>query len=209
MRSARRLLGSSSHRAACSRPATRPARARRSGSVSVGPVVWPDGRPNSTAPESRRDSRATHRRAVGVPPGSSHPRNSPNTRADGAREDAGQPQLRQHAIDAVRPLPDVLEEQHAARRRIERVRRAERRGQLRERAADEHAGCASPVANRLERRRARSRRAASVAARDTARTCRGRSRPRRAPAAARSSGRGTTTIPRCSVSHESSDVLSL
>src|SRR5688572_4490032 len=53
----------------------------------------------------------------------------------GARQDAAEHQLRQHPIEPVRAFVDVLEKQDAARRRIECVRRAERRYELRERPA--------------------------------------------------------------------------
>ena len=49
-------------------------------------------------------------------------------------------QLRDHAIEPVRTLADFVDEQHVAGRRVERVRRAERRQELRQRAAEQDAG---------------------------------------------------------------------
>ena len=59
---------------------------------------------------------------------------------DGAGKDARQPQLREQPIETVRPLGHVFEKQHAARRRVERVRRAERGRNLGQRAAEDRAG---------------------------------------------------------------------
>ena len=76
-----------------------------------------------------------------APPGSSQPRHLAED--DGRRASPStpaQPQLRQHAVEPVRPLADLVEKQHVAGRRRERVRRAERRQQLRERAADQRPG---------------------------------------------------------------------
>ena len=56
-----------------------------------------------------------------------------------------QSQLREHPIQPIRPLRHVVEEQDRAGRGIERVRRAERRDQLRQRPANQHAaGLARP-----------------------------------------------------------------
>ena len=122
--------------------------ARRAAAVSAAPGVWPDGKPNSTGPGKPRDELGERRPAPApAPPGSSHPGKSPNTMRRGACEHAGQPQLRPQPVEPVRPLVHVLEEQHAALGRIERERRAQRRGQLREVAAEERPA-------RLARRRA-------------------------------------------------------
>ena len=105
--------------------------------------------------KSRRQRARSTSRAVSAPPGSSQPRISPKTSAARARQHAAQPQLRQHAIDPVRPLVDVLEEQDAAVRRVERERRPERRDQLRHRAAEQRP-CRLAGPQRLAGRRARS-----------------------------------------------------
>ena len=53
----------------------------------------------------------------------------------GAIHPAAQPQLHEHAMNSVRALADLVEEQHVAVRRLEGVGRLERAQQLRERAA--------------------------------------------------------------------------
>ena len=53
-----------------------------SGSVSVAPLVCPDGRPNSTGPGKSFISGRTVALAAGEPPGSSQPGSSPKTTAD-------------------------------------------------------------------------------------------------------------------------------
>src|SRR5687767_7711637 len=55
----------------------------------------------------------------------------------GTAQHAAEPKLRQHAVDAVRPLVDVLEKQDTALRRVERERRAERGNQLSDSPAKE------------------------------------------------------------------------
>ncbi len=86
------------------------------GSVHVGPVVWPDGKPEQTTGprKSRRelaqhvangDARRPARRSDG---------NSPKTSAGGARQHARLRQLRQHPVNAIGPFADVLDEQDAA-----------------------------------------------------------------------------------------------
>ena len=95
------------------------------GSVQHGPLVWPDGNPNSTGPGKSAVRRAMTSRAVTAPPGSSQPRISPNTSARARPSTPLSRKLRQHAVDAVRPLVDVLEKQHAAVRR-RRTRTASR-----------------------------------------------------------------------------------
>ena len=64
-------------------------------------------------------------------------------------EQAGLRRLGQHAVDAIRTLADVFEEQHRPVRRIELPGRAHRRHQLRERAANQRPPDRSPV-KRLE-----------------------------------------------------------
>ena len=98
----------------------------------------PRGKPDQHGPGKSAVASAMTSRA-GSPSGSSHPRISPNTSASRPRQDAAQPQLRQHAIDAVRTLVHVLDEEHAAIRRIEGVRRPERRDELRQRSAEQRA----------------------------------------------------------------------
>ena len=86
--------------------------------------------------QQRRDDLASRRRSAGFVAArhlAEHERRRP-------RQQAAQTQLRQHAIEPVRPLADFFEEQDAAVGRIERVRRAERREQLRQRAAEQQAG---------------------------------------------------------------------
>ena len=78
------------------------------------------------------------RAPVGSPPGSSH-RAARRSRPPLPREQPGLPQLRDHPIETIRPLADLVEKQHAARRRIECKRRAHRGEQLRQRAAEQHA----------------------------------------------------------------------
>src|SRR5262249_17270835 len=56
-----------------------------------------------------------------------------------AAENASESKLRQHAIESIWPLIDIFEEQHASRRRIECVRCAERRRQLRNGASKQRA----------------------------------------------------------------------
>ena len=53
----------------------------------------------------------------------------------GLREQPALPQLRDHAIEAIGPLADLVEEQHVSGRRVEGVGCAERREQLRDRPA--------------------------------------------------------------------------
>ena len=68
------------------------------------------------------------------------------------RERAAEPELRQHAIDAIGGLADVLEHEHRAAI-VGRVRRAGERGEEREVAADEPAA-RTAAAHRARRRRA-------------------------------------------------------
>ena len=159
-----------------------------SGSVQHGPVVWPDGNPKSTGPgKSARQPRDRRRARSTSPPGSSQPRISPNTSARARASTPLEPQLRQHAVDPVRPLVDVLEEQHAAVRRIERVRRPERRGQLRHRAAEQRTLPPRPARSTASPSGASSRPAPSLRQRQERALV--VARRRRAPAAARASGR--------------------
>ena len=95
--------------------------------------------PYSIGPGNPPSTRRTVSRAVGLPPGSSHRGSALKTMAEARASSAAQPQLREHPIEPVRPLRDVVEEQHAAGWRVERERRAERRDQLRQRAAHQHA----------------------------------------------------------------------
>ena len=83
------------------------------GSVSVAPVVCPDGRPNSTGPGKSRMQLATTSRAAACRPARRSSGSSPNTTRRRAREEPAQPQLREHPIEPVRPLADFVEEQHA------------------------------------------------------------------------------------------------
>ena len=86
------------------------------GSVIAGPVVWPDGNPNSTGP-GKSANRSRHHRARG----------RLARRLVAARQladDDAPPRARadplwrscvHHAIEPVRPLADFVEEQHVAR----------------------------------------------------------------------------------------------
>ncbi len=84
-------------------------------------------------------------RAVGSPDGSSQPGSSPMTTAEARASRPAWPQLRDHAIQPIRPLADLLEEQHVSGRRREGERRPERRQQLRQRAAQQRAGALRPA----------------------------------------------------------------
>src|SRR5438128_299551 len=70
----------------------------------------------------------------------------------GATKDAGLPQLRHHPIEAIGPLPDVLDEEHITAWRIERVWRSERREKLRQVSTEQSPARLSFV-NRFEPRR--------------------------------------------------------
>ena len=75
-----------------------------------GVVVWPDGNPNSTGPGNPAATSSMTSRAVTAPPGSSQRGNWPKTIADARREPAAQAQLRQHAVQPVRPLAHFVDE---------------------------------------------------------------------------------------------------
>ena len=109
------------------------------GSVSVGRAPCPDGKPKTTGPGKWASRSRSTASAVGPPPASSQPGN-------GAEQQPGDPpehprlvQLRQQPIEPVGPLADVFEEEDRRLPRDARVRRAEQRRQLRERAAEQHA----------------------------------------------------------------------
>ena len=142
------------------------------GSVIAGPVVCPDGKPKTTGPGKSANRSAIDGARGRLAGRLVAARQLADDDGAGAREQAGLPQLRHHAIEPVRTLADFVEEQHVARRRIERERRAERRQQLRQRAAEQHAA-------RLARARCVSRPAAparpSARARHSARSNESRS----------------------------------
>ena len=109
------------------------------------------------APGNPDSTSSTTARAVTAPPGSSQRGSWPKTIADARREAAAQAQLRQHAVQTVRPLAHFVEEQHVARGRLEFERRRRASEQLRQRAAEERpAGLAAvddlePVGRRARR----------------------------------------------------------
>ena len=108
-------------------------RQRHAGAVGVARGKPEQHRPGKVR-EQIRDDRARARTAVA---GSSQRGSSPNTTAGARGEQAGEPQLRQHAIEPIRTLGDFVDEQHVPVRRIEGERRAERRQELGQRAADQ------------------------------------------------------------------------
>ena len=107
-----------------------------SGSVHVGPVVCPEGNPTMSGPEQSRVVRVIASSTVTAPPGSSHPRISPNTIARARASTPLSAKLRQHAIDSVGPLVDFLEKEHAALRWIERERSPKRGHELSDRTSE-------------------------------------------------------------------------
>ena len=159
------------------------------------------------ARENRRTDRPSPRGAVGSPDGSSQRGSSPMTTALARREQAGLPQLRHHAIEPVRALADLVEEQDVAGRRVEGVRRAERRQQLRQRPAEQRAR--RPRPGRASRRPAAPARPSARGGRAPVRTSRGRSRRRRGRAGRRASVRETRRGRSRSVRNVSSAVRSL
>jgi len=94
-----------------------------------------EGRPTTADPPSVRAARFVAARQFAKDKGR------------GSREDATQIQLRQHAIQTIRTLGHFVEKQDAPCRRVERVRRAERRAQLCQRTADQEAGGFAGVQN--------------------------------------------------------------
>ncbi len=109
------------------------------GSVSVAPEVWPEGRPKSTGPAKPAITSATIERAVGWPSGSSHLGSSPKTTADArARMPLSRSCVSMRSIRNGRS-PTSSRNSTNPVRWIEGVRRAERRRQLRQRSAEEHA----------------------------------------------------------------------
>ena len=138
------------------------------------------------ARESRRTGRPSTARAVGSPDGSSHRGSSPNTTAARPRQQAALPQLRHHAIEPVRPLADVLEKQHVARRAV-RTRTACRATPAAASACRRAAARRPRRAERLERRR---RELAQRLAAGRARAERRRGRSRLAPRPSRPSSIG-------------------
>ncbi len=115
-----------------------------SGSVTTGPVVCPEGTPQNTGPSKPAIAWRMASTAVRRPPGSSHPRISPNTTRAGAAQHARLFELRQHAMQPIRALVHVLEEEEAALGRREGVGRAER--------GDQRASACRRTAGRAPRR---------------------------------------------------------
>ena len=81
----------------------------------------PRRQPEQHGPAKPRVSSPTTSRSRGSPPGSSQRGISPNTMRRARDRIPGQPQLREHPVDTVRTLADLVEEQHASCWRIERV----------------------------------------------------------------------------------------
>ena len=101
-------------------------RQRHAGAVGVAGRQAEQHRPAKVREQigdDRLDGRARRRPARRT--AAARRRRSPTARDEQAR----QPQLRQHAIDAIGTLGDFVDEQDVPRRRIERIRRAERRQQ--------------------------------------------------------------------------------
>ena len=156
----------------------RPTRARRRTAASASaPVVWPDGNPNSTGPGKSASTSRDRRRA---PSGCRRARRTAAARRTRAPTRApstpAQPQLRQHAIEPIRPLADFVEEQHAARR-ADRTRTASR-ATPRAASACRRAACRPPHPARSASSRAgASSPTGSGSAQTARRTSRGRSPP--------------------------------
>ena len=92
----------------------------------VGAVVWPEGKPISTGPGKSASRSAIDGTAGNAAAGLVALRQLADDHGGGPREQARLAQLRDHSIEAIRPLADFIEKQHVAGRRIERKRRPER-----------------------------------------------------------------------------------